>query len=146
MYYLGSKIEDVFVSTVVKFGHPMLTKKMDNITSTVMWQKFNISKKSQRIVLRYLSNFFSSRLVVPEYCIDGLGQNHVPSQCNFLISDRKKIFFWTKPISNLLTISLESLYSQECSTILIIVLYQQLILLLVVIMVKVNFVLFSNLF
>ena len=66
--------------------------------------------------MRYLSNFFGSRLVVPEYCIDELGQNHVPPQCNFFISDRKKIHFWTKPISKLLTTSLESLYCQECST------------------------------
>ena len=83
MYYLGSKIEDVFVSTAVKLGYPMLTKKMDNITSAVMWQEFNISKKSQRIVLRYLSIFFGSRLVVHEYCIDELGQNHVSPQCDF---------------------------------------------------------------
>ena len=41
-------------------------------------------KKTQRIVVRYLSNCFGSRLVVPEYCIDGLGQNRVPPQCNFL--------------------------------------------------------------
>ena len=72
-------------------------------------------KKSQRIVLRYLSNFFGSRLLVPEYCIDELGQKHVPPQCDFFISDRKKIHLWTKPISKLLTTSLESLYCQECS-------------------------------
>ena len=115
MYYLGSKNEDEFVSTAVKLGYHMLTKKTDNITATVMWQVSHISKRSQRIVLRYLSNFFVSRLVVLEYCIDELGQNYVPSQCAFFISDRKKIHFWTKPISNILTTSLESLYCQECS-------------------------------
>ena len=116
MYYLGSKNEDEFVATAVKLGYPMLTKKMDNITAAAMWQESNISKKSQRIVLRYLSNYFGSRLVVPEYCIDELGQNHVPPQCDFFISDRKKIHFWTKPISKLLTTSLESFYCQKCST------------------------------
>ena len=50
---------------------------MDNITAAEMWQESNNSKKPQRIVLRYLSNFFGSRLVVPEYCIDKLGQNPV---------------------------------------------------------------------
>ena len=70
MYYLGGKNEDEFVATVVKLGYPMLTKKMDNITAAAMWQESNISKKSQRIVLRYLSNYLCSRLVVPEYCID----------------------------------------------------------------------------
>ena len=89
MYYLGSKNEDNIVLTTVKLSYPMLTQKMDNITAVTMWQKSNISNKSQRIVLRYLSNVFGSRLVVPEYCTDELGQNHVPPQCNFF-SDRKK--------------------------------------------------------
>ena len=70
MYYLGSKNEDEFVSTAVKLGYHMLTKMIENITADTMWQESNISKQSQRIVLRYLSNFFGSRLVVPEYCID----------------------------------------------------------------------------
>ena len=112
IYYVGSKNEDEFVSTAVKLGYPILTKKMDNTTAATMWQTSNISKKSQIIVFRYLSNFFGSRLVVLEYCIDELGQNYVPSQCAFFISDRKKIHFWTTPISKKLTTSLESLYSQ----------------------------------
>ena len=45
-----------------------------------------------------------------------MGQNHVPPQCDFFISDRKNIHFLTKPISKILTTSLESLYCQECST------------------------------
>ena len=100
MYYLGSKNEDEFVATAVKLGYPMLTKKMDNITAAAMWQESNISKKSQRIVLRYLSNYFGSRLVVPEYCIDELGQNYVPPQCDFFISDRKKFIFGQNLSSN----------------------------------------------
>ena len=93
----------------------MLTKKVDNITTATMGQESNISKKSQRIILRYLSNFFGSRLVVPEYCIDELGQNHVPPKYVIFISDRKKICFWIKPISKFLTTSLGSLYCQESS-------------------------------
>ena len=42
-------------------------------------------KKTQRIVVRYLSNCFGSRLVVPEYCIDELGQNRVPPQCDLIV-------------------------------------------------------------
>ena len=83
MHYLGSKNEDEFFSTAVKLGYPILTKKMDNINAAAMWQEFNISKKSQRIILRYLSNCFGTRLVVPEYCIDKLVQNHVPPKCDF---------------------------------------------------------------
>ena len=79
MYYLGNTNEDEFVSTVVKLGYLMLTKKMDNITTAVMWQESSISLTSQRIILRYLSNFFGSWLVVPEHCIDKLGQNYVIS-------------------------------------------------------------------
>ena len=80
MYYLGSKNNDEFVSIAVKFGYTMLTKKIDNRTAVAMWQESHISKKYQRIVLRYLSNFFGNRWVVPEYFIDELGQNHVLSK------------------------------------------------------------------
>ena len=45
MFYLGSKKEDEFVSTAVKLGYPIFTKKMDNITDAAMWQESNISKK-----------------------------------------------------------------------------------------------------
>ena len=82
IYYLGRKHEDEVVSTTVKLGYHKLIKKMDNITAITMWQESNISKKSQIIVLKYLSNVFGSRLVVPEYCIDELGQNHVHPQCD----------------------------------------------------------------
>ena len=50
---------------------------MDNITTAAMWQESNISLTSQRIILRYLSNCFGSRLIVSEHCIDKLGQNYV---------------------------------------------------------------------
>ena len=75
IYYLDSKNEDEFVTTAVKFGYPMLTKKMNHIIAAVIWQESNISKESQRIMMRYLSNFFGTRLVVPEYYIDKLEQN-----------------------------------------------------------------------
>ena len=55
--------------------------------------RIKYSKKSQRIVLKKLSNFFSSRLVVLEYCIDDLGKNHIPLQCDFLIIEHKKYNF-----------------------------------------------------
>ena len=92
MYYLGSKNDDECISTAVKLGYHMLTKKMDNITAAAMWQESNISKKSQIIVLRCLSNFFGSRLVISEYCIDELEQNHVPPRCDFLYLILKKVF------------------------------------------------------
>ena len=49
MYYLGSKNEDEFVSTAVKLGYPMLTKKMDNVTVAAMWQESNISKNLKEL-------------------------------------------------------------------------------------------------
>ena len=101
MYYLGNKNEDVFVTTAIKLGYPMLTKKMDNITAATMWQESKISLTSQRIILRYLSNLFGSRLVVPEHCIDKLGQT----------------YFCTKPISKIPKKSLERLYCQRYSDI-----------------------------
>ena len=62
-----------------KLGYPILTKKMDYITTTVMWQESNIKKKLHKILLIYLSNFFGTGLVVPEYYIDKLGLKHVIS-------------------------------------------------------------------
>ena len=112
IYYLGNKNEDEFVSTAVKLGYPMLTKKIDNILVAIL-QESNDSKKSQRIILRYLSFFFGSRLVVSEYCTDELGQNHLPPPYVIFISDRKNIYFWIKPISKFLTTLLEGLYYQE---------------------------------
>ena len=77
MSYLGNKNEDEFVTTTVKLGCPMLTKKMDNITAAAaMWQESDIFLTSQRIILSYLSNFFDSQLIVPEHCVDKLGQNY----------------------------------------------------------------------
>ena len=88
---------------------------MYHITAAVIWRESDTSKKSQRIMMRYLSNFFGTRLVVREYCIDKFGQNHIIPQYDLFLSDEKQIHFWTKPIRKILTISLESLYYQECS-------------------------------
>ena len=93
MYYLGNKNEDEFVTTTVKLGYTMLTKKMDNITTAAMWQESIIFLTSQKNILIYLSIFLSSRLAVPEYYIDKLRQNYVILQCNYFISDHKKHIF-----------------------------------------------------
>ena len=85
IHYLGSKNEDEFATTTVKLDYPMLTKKMDYITATAMWQESNISEKSQIIVLRHLSNFFGTRLVVPECDVDKLGQSHGIPRCDFIL-------------------------------------------------------------
>ena len=69
---------------------------MVHITTAAMWQKLNISKQSQRIVLRYLSNIFGTKLVVPKYCIDGFRQDHVIPQYDFFIYDRKNVHFMDK--------------------------------------------------
>ena len=57
MYYLGSKNEDEFVSTVVKLGYPMLTKKMDNITAAAMWQESNILQKDSKNCIEIFIKF-----------------------------------------------------------------------------------------
>ena len=48
MYYLGNRNEHEFVTTAVKLGYPMLTKKMDNITAAI-WQESNIFLTFPRI-------------------------------------------------------------------------------------------------
>ena len=93
----------------------MVTKNIDHITTTTTYQESNISKRPQIIVLSYLSKFFGTRLLVPEYCINKLKQNHVIQQCDYFLSNGETIHFWTKPIYKILTTSLESLHCQECS-------------------------------
>ena len=58
---------------------------MDEISAAAMWQESNISRKFQRIIIRHLSLFFGKRLIVPEYCITELGQNHVPPTFDSII-------------------------------------------------------------
>ena len=65
-------------------------------------------------MLKCLSFLFGTRLVVPEYCIDKLGQDHVNPQCDFFSFRWGKNHFWTKPITKNLVTSLEYLYCQEC--------------------------------
>ena len=64
--------------------------------------------------MRYLSNFVGTRLKVPEYCINKLGQNHVLPQCDFFLSDWEKNF-GTKRMTKISTASLENLYCEEYS-------------------------------
>ena len=73
LQYLGKTYDNEFMLTALKLGYPIVRDKMDKITAAAMWQESNVSKKSQRVILRYFSNFFGSRLVVPEHCIDELG-------------------------------------------------------------------------
>ena len=54
---------------------------MDRITTAAMWQESN------------LSNFFGTRLVIPEYCNDKLKQNHVIPQCGYFLSNWGKNMF-----------------------------------------------------
>ena len=63
---------------------------MDLISAATMWQESNIIKKYQRIILRHLTNFFGKRLIVPEYCITKLGQNHIPLESDSIILNDKK--------------------------------------------------------
>ena len=69
IYYLGRKLEDEFLSIAIKLDDPILSQKMDEISAVAIWQESNISRKAQIIIVRHLSDFFSKRLIVPEYYI-----------------------------------------------------------------------------
>ena len=49
---------------------------------------------------------FGTRLVVPEVCINALGQNHIPPTCNHFMINFKKFHYWTKSLSEILVHSL----------------------------------------
>ena len=52
--------------------------------------------------------FFGKRLIVPEYYITELGQNHAPPTSDSIILNDSKIQFLKKPLDKLLTRSLLS--------------------------------------
>ena len=78
IYYLGKSFEDEFLSVAIELGYPILSQKMDEISAAAVWQQSNISRKAQRIIVRHLFDFFGKWLIVLEYCIIELGQNHGP--------------------------------------------------------------------
>eukprot|EP00978_Attheya_sp_CCMP212_P025588 scaffold82537_cov26-Attheya_sp.AAC.1 len=98
LQHFGSNFQDEFVSVAESIGYPVTTKVMDPATAAAMWQESNCSKRAQRIITRYLRTFFGARLIVPEYRIDKLGQDHVPPVCSSFTMEKKEIHFWTKPL------------------------------------------------
>jgi hypothetical protein len=102
--------EDQFVHVCRKMGYPVFSKKMDAATACAMWQEADVSQKSQRTILRYLSADYGCRLVVPKAEVDAFGQDHVPP-----VPDSFKdpvtirtIHIWTKPIAKLLEVSVST--------------------------------------
>jgi hypothetical protein len=67
-----------------------------------MWHKANVSKKSQRRIIRYLAAEYGGCLVVPEAKVD-IHVSPVTGIFEGLVT-RKIIYFWTKPIAWLLEV------------------------------------------
>jgi hypothetical protein len=53
--HLAMNYQDEFVHVCVKMEYPIFSKKMDAATACAMWQEANVSRKSQRTILRYLA-------------------------------------------------------------------------------------------
>ena len=60
IYYLGKKFEDKFLSVAIELGYPILSQKVDEISSADMWQASNVTTNAQRIIIRYLSHFLAT--------------------------------------------------------------------------------------
>jgi hypothetical protein len=115
LQHLALNYKDDFVRVCKKMGYPIFSKKMDAATACAMWQEANnVSKKSQRTILRYLAAEYSGRLVVPESQVDAFGQAHVePITGSFEDPvTRKTIHYLMKPIAEPLEVSV-STYSRE---------------------------------
>jgi hypothetical protein len=106
--YLGSAFEDEYVATAETLGYPITSKKMPSEHAAAMWQEANIARRAQRTILRHLSSYFGSRLVVPEAEITKLGQNHVVPDCNSFVYEKKRIHYWTKPLTKAVEVALET--------------------------------------
>jgi hypothetical protein len=77
LQHLALKYIDEFVHVCKKMGYPIFSKKMDVVTACAMWHEVNVSKKSQRTILRYLAAEFGGCLVVVEGEVDAFRQGHV---------------------------------------------------------------------
>jgi hypothetical protein len=108
--HLAMNCEDEFVHVCRKMGYPIFSKKMDAAAACAMWQEANVSRKSQRTILRYLAAEYGCRLVVPEAEVDAFGQDHVPPVTGSFEDPvtRKTIHFWTKPMAKLLEVSVST--------------------------------------
>merc|ERR1712032_707330 len=74
--YCGKKFDDEFVSVAENLGYPLISHKMPAETAAAMWQEANTTMAQQEIILRYLSNEFGTRLVVPRRRIRQFGNEH----------------------------------------------------------------------
>ena len=52
LQHFALNFEDEFDHVCKKMGYPVFSKKMDAATACAMWQEANVSKKSQRTILR----------------------------------------------------------------------------------------------
>ena len=113
---IGGTHRDEFVSTSESLGFPVVTKKMEATTAQAMWEDANISINSQRTILRYFKSTFGGSFVVPEKDIRQLGDEHVaPINDYFLSKEKKKIYFWTKPLSSTI-VAVFKCFMQDAST------------------------------
>ena len=55
IYYFGKKFEDKFLSVEIELGCPILSQKMDEISTAAIWQASNVTINAQRIIVRHLS-------------------------------------------------------------------------------------------
>ena len=74
---MGKKFEDDFFSVAIELVCLILSQKIDESSVATIWQASNVTKNAQRIIVRHLSDYFGSRLIVPESCMTKLGQNHI---------------------------------------------------------------------
>ena len=114
LQHLALNFEDEFVHVCKKMGYPVFSKKMDAATACAMWQEANVSKKSQRTIIRYFSAEFGGRLVVPKAQVNLFGQDHVPLVTGTFEDavTGKMIHYWTKPIGKLVEVAVTT-YVQE---------------------------------
>ena len=76
-------------------------KRMPASVACAMWDDSNTDLKPQRVILRYLRNWFGRSLVVSDKLLKEFGEDHVPPVCSSFIditNKSKKIHYWTKSI------------------------------------------------
>jgi hypothetical protein len=115
---LALNYEDQFVHVCRKMGYLIFSKKMDAATACAMWQEANVSRKSQKTILRYLAAEYGCRLVIAEQRLILLDRTMWPPVTGSfedpVTSKADDIHFWAKPVAKLLEVSV-SPYIREKS-------------------------------
>jgi hypothetical protein len=101
--YLGECFPSEFVKSAQALDMPIHQGKMDAVFSTVMWSDAGVGVVAQRVVNKYILDFFGYKFTVPEAMINQLAVASVPPLVGQTQYMDHTLDYWYKDIQELLT-------------------------------------------